>query len=105
HGSYHWNFERGLSIVTLPLMIGAYAVGPQPYIDLALGVVIPLHTHIGFGAIIEDYLPQRRTGVIYKLANGTLYVATGLVLYGAYQFNTNDIGITAFVGRLWTGKQ
>lgn len=105
HGSYHWDLERALSVATLPLMVAPYFIGSNPYVDLGLGVVIPLHTHIGFDAIIQDYLPARRNPVLSRVSSYTLYAATGLCLYGCYQFNTNDIGITEFVKRLWTGKQ
>ncbi|KAJ3298533.1 membrane anchor subunit of succinate dehydrogenase, Sdh4 [Borealophlyctis nickersoniae] len=103
HGSYHWDLERGLSVALIPLIGSAAIVGSHPYIDLALGVVIPLHTHIGFKAIIDDYIPARRFPVLFRVSSGLLYAATGLVLYGAYQFNTNDVGITAGAKRLWTG--
>ncbi|KNC95882.1 uncharacterized protein SPPG_08746 [Spizellomyces punctatus DAOM BR117] len=105
HGSYHWDFERALSIALVPLMTAPFIIGSHPYVDLGLGVVIPLHTHIGFDAVIEDYLPVRRNPIIHRVMKYSLYTATGLCLYGCYQFNTNDIGITEFVKRLWTGKQ
>ncbi|KAI9202327.1 CybS-domain-containing protein [Polychytrium aggregatum] len=103
-GSYHWNFERALSIVSVPLLGAAAVVGPNALIDFALGVVIPLHIHLGLDSVIVDYLPARRTKVLNILATWGLRIGTGLALYGCYQFNTNDVGLTAFVKRLWTGK-
>ncbi|KAJ3162469.1 membrane anchor subunit of succinate dehydrogenase, Sdh4 [Geranomyces michiganensis] len=105
HGSYHWNFERALSVVSVPLLIAPFIVGSHPLVDLGLGVVIPLHSHIGFGALLSDYAAPHKYPVAGRIASATLYAATGLVLYGCYQFNTNDVGITEFVKRLWTGKQ
>ncbi|KAJ3102131.1 membrane anchor subunit of succinate dehydrogenase, Sdh4 [Phlyctochytrium planicorne] len=104
HGSYHWNAERALSLVTLPLIGTAFFAGSLPLVDLALGVVIPLHTHIGFDACIQDYIPHRKYGVLNTLCSWLLRAATALVLYGCYSFNTNDVGITAFFKRIWTGK-
>ncbi|KAJ3043312.1 membrane anchor subunit of succinate dehydrogenase, Sdh4 [Rhizophlyctis rosea] len=104
HGSYHWDLERGLSALTLPLIGGAFVVGPNPYIDLALGVVIPLHCHIGFDACIIDYFDYRKAPVVNRIMKGALYLTTAGVLYGCYQFNTNDVGITEGVKRIWTGK-
>lgn len=89
HGSYHWMFERGLSIATIPLIAGAFVVGPNPLIDLALGVVIPLHCHLGFGVIFDDYLPLRRAGMTSTIITWVLRGSTLLVLYGCFQFNTN----------------
>ncbi|KAI8917645.1 hypothetical protein PhCBS80983_g05508 [Powellomyces hirtus] len=105
HGSYHWDLERALSIVSIPLLVTPFFIGSHPMVDLGLGVVIPLHSHIGFDAIIQDYLPVRRNPILGRVASYSLYAATGLCLYGCYQFNTNDVGITEFVKRLWTGKQ
>ncbi|KAJ1957455.1 membrane anchor subunit of succinate dehydrogenase, Sdh4, partial [Dispira parvispora] len=54
-GSYHWDFERALSVALIPI-IGAQAVyGAHPITDLLLGVVLPLHCHIGWGAMVTDY--------------------------------------------------
>ncbi|KAJ3022421.1 membrane anchor subunit of succinate dehydrogenase, Sdh4 [Thoreauomyces humboldtii] len=104
HGSYHWDLERALSVLTIPLLAAPFFIGAHPLVDLGLGVVIPLHSHIGLDAVIQDYLPVRRNPVAYRVSTGLLYTATGLCLYGCYQFNTNDIGITEFVKRLWVGK-
>ncbi|KAJ3173629.1 membrane anchor subunit of succinate dehydrogenase, Sdh4 [Geranomyces variabilis] len=105
HGSYHWNFERALSVASIPLLVAPFIIGSHPLVDLGLGVVIPLHSHIGFGAILQDYLAVHKYPVAGRIATASLYAATGLVLYGCYQFNTNDVGITEFVKRLWVGKQ
>ena len=102
-GSYHWNAERALSIVSVPLLATAFVAGPIPLVDFALGWVLPLHCHIGFDAMIQDYLPARRAKILNLILSWTLRLTTALVIYGCYLFNTNDVGITAFVGRLWTG--
>ncbi|KAJ3216088.1 membrane anchor subunit of succinate dehydrogenase, Sdh4 [Dinochytrium kinnereticum] len=104
HGSYHWNAERALSIVTVPLIGTAFLAGPLPLVDLALGVVIPLHSHMGFDTIIQDYIPKRKYGILHTICTWSLRIGTGLFLYGCYSFNTNDVGITAFFKRIWTGK-
>lgn len=73
--------------------------------DLALGVVLPLHCHLGFAGIILDYLPKRKFGIVYPLSMGLLYVGTGLTLYGLYHFNTKDVGITEGFSRIWNAKK
>jgi succinate dehydrogenase (ubiquinone) membrane anchor subunit len=89
-------------LVTLPLMGGAYIYGSHPFIDFALGIAIPLHCHFGFDTIIQDYMPARRVGnATFMTASWGLKALTGLVLYGCYEFNTNDIGLTALVQKLW----
>ncbi|KAI9335375.1 CybS-domain-containing protein [Zopfochytrium polystomum] len=104
-GSYHWDIERALSLVSVPLIATAFIAGPIPAVDLALGVVIPIHTHIGFDACIQDYVHERKYGVLQAVAKGALYAGTGLTLYGLYQFNTKDVGITQFIADLWHGPK
>lgn len=90
-----------MSIATVPLLGSAVFLGSIPSVDFALGVVIPLHCHIGFDAIIQDYLPARRAPTLNSIAKWTLRGATLLTLYGCYEFNTNDVGLTALVKRVW----
>ncbi|KAJ3195537.1 membrane anchor subunit of succinate dehydrogenase, Sdh4 [Irineochytrium annulatum] len=105
HGSYHWSAERALSVLTIPVIATAFIAGPVSYNDLLLGIVIPLHTHFGIDSMITDYIPHRVYGVLNTVFNWALRIGTGLCLYGCYMFNTNDIGITAFIKQLWTGKK
>ena len=106
HGSYHWQLERILSVAVLPLCVIPLVTGPSKTVDFLLGFLMPLHCHLGFGQIITDYFNKRKIGSMGSgLLVATLYAATALTTYGLYQFNTNDIGITEFVKRLWQGKQ
>lgn len=77
---------------------------PGKIVDLALGVVIPLHCHIGFASVITDYLPKRKFAVLYPLARAILMVATAGTIYGLYQYNTKEAGICEGVSRLWRAK-
>ncbi|KAJ3093266.1 membrane anchor subunit of succinate dehydrogenase, Sdh4 [Physocladia obscura] len=104
HGSYHWDAERVLSVATIPLVATALFAGSIPLVDLGLGVVIPLHTHLGFDVMIQDYVPKREFGILNTILTWALRATTAVVLYGCFVFNTTDVGITAFIKRLWTGK-
>ena len=104
-GSYHWAYERGLSVVSVPLIVTAISLpDTSPLVDMGLAAVLTAHTHIGFDAILTDYLPKRRAGSLGTVATWTLRFASILTLYGLYTFNTNDVGITEFCRRLWAGK-
>lgn len=94
--------ERALSVVLLPLVLVPIFIGPNPIVDFGLGLVLPVHCHLGFSAIITDYLPKRKFKYIHSASVFTLYIVTLLSMYGCYEYNTNSIGITAFVGKLWT---
>ncbi|ORY98632.1 CybS-domain-containing protein [Syncephalastrum racemosum] len=102
HGSYHWDLERGASIALIPLVATQLTLGASPVLDTLLGVVVPLHVHIGFDSCITDYFNERKAPVLGKLMYGLLYASTAGVLVGCYQFNTNDIGLTEFLARMWT---
>ncbi|OAD69286.1 succinate dehydrogenase flavo protein subunit 4 SDH4 [Phycomyces blakesleeanus NRRL 1555(-)] len=102
HGSLHWDIERAASVALVPLIASQLAFGASPVTDTLLGVVLPLHLHIGFGACITDYFNTRKTPILNKLMTATLYASTAGVLVGCYQFNTNDVGLTEFISRTWT---
>jgi succinate dehydrogenase (ubiquinone) membrane anchor subunit len=103
-GSYHWNFERGLSVITVPLLAVAF-VSPLPLVDFALGFVLPLHCHFGFDCMITDYLPVRRTKYLNLFCTWLLKITTLLSIYGCYLLNTYDVGMTQFMKNLWNGPE
>ncbi|KAI8358751.1 CybS-domain-containing protein [Mortierella sp. GBAus27b] len=102
HGSYHWDFERLLTISIVPLFAASAFQGAHPITDGLLGVVIPIHAHLGFDAMITDYLHPGKVGNgANKAFSWALRGATVLVLVGCYQFNTSDVGLTELVKRAW----
>lgn len=101
HASLHWTFERALSLTTLGLVTSAFALYPNHAVDFCLGFTLPLHSHIGFSAIITDYIPQRKFPRIYPLAMGSLYMLTGLTMYGLYAVNTEGPGISEGLATIW----
>ncbi|ORY45051.1 hypothetical protein BCR33DRAFT_716404, partial [Rhizoclosmatium globosum] len=103
HGSEHWMAERFYSILLIPSLATSLIAGPVFVNDLVLGVLLPVHVHMGFDCMIQDYIPARKYGIWHTVSTWTLRVVTGIVLYGLFTFNTMDVGITAFVQKLWTG--
>ncbi|KAH7099301.1 CybS-domain-containing protein [Auriculariales sp. MPI-PUGE-AT-0066] len=103
HGSHHWAFERLLSASLVPLTVTAFATSTTPYpaVDGILGVALIMHSHIGFDQLNEDYLHKRKYKVIGPIATWTLRLATVGALVGVYQFNTNDVGLTELIKRVW----
>ncbi|CAO3627489.1 unnamed protein product [Mucor fragilis] len=101
HGSYHWDLERAASLALVPIITSQLAFGASPVTDVLLGVVLPIHLHIGWDACITDYFNPRKSVFLNKLMTGTLWVSTTGVLVGCYQFNTNDIGLTEFISKMW----
>ncbi|BGP55430.1 membrane anchor subunit of succinate dehydrogenase, Sdh4 [Rhodotorula sphaerocarpa] len=101
HGQYHWTFERLLSAALVPL-VGATAVSSvNPVLDGVLCTAIVAHTHMGFDNILTDYLHPRKFPVLGRIMAWGLRLATAGVLIGVYQFETNDIGLTELLKKMW----
>jgi succinate dehydrogenase (ubiquinone) membrane anchor subunit len=105
-GSYHWQFERLISLAILPVCAVPVFTGPSKVADFLLTFLLPLHCHLGFDQIITDYLNKRKIGAAGNMAvKGLLLACSVLTAAGLYSFNTNDVGITEFVARLWNPKK
>lgn len=102
HGAYLWSMERASSLALVPLISSQFVYGAHPITDGLLGVVLPYHIYLGFESCIVDYIPKREYPRMHKVANWSLASTTALVMWGAYEFNTNEIGMTEFIQRLFT---
>ncbi|KAJ2156534.1 membrane anchor subunit of succinate dehydrogenase, Sdh4 [Coemansia sp. RSA 552] len=104
-GSYHWMNERAVSVISVPLLATAFIYGAHPINDMLLGIVIPIHTYMGFQQVLLDYFDHRRWPVISKVLKAALVGITGLAMFGAWRINTTDVGLTAYFGRLWNANK
>ncbi|KAI0069205.1 mitochondrial inner membrane protein [Artomyces pyxidatus] len=104
HGSYHWSFERLLSAGLVPLTAAAFVTSgsTSPLLDGVLGISLVMHSHIGFDALLVDYLHPRKFSVLGPMLKWVLRATTVGVLAGVYQFNTQDVGLTELIRRVWT---
>ncbi|KAF7117403.1 hypothetical protein CNMCM5793_006305 [Aspergillus hiratsukae] len=101
-GSYHWTFERLVSVGLVPLTIAPFAVGSlNPVMDSVLCALLVLHSHIGFQASIIDYFPERRVPKTKTFLTWLLRAFTLTTAVGLYEFETNDVGITEGIKRVW----
>ncbi|KFG80053.1 succinate dehydrogenase cytochrome b small subunit [Metarhizium anisopliae] len=102
HGSYHWTFERLLAAGLVPLTIAPFASGSlNPTMDAILCSAVLIHSHIGFQSVIIDYIPKRRYPGLRRLFWWGLNAATVVVGVGLYEFETNDVGVTEAIKRVW----
>ena len=71
-------------------------------VDLACGVVIPLHAHIGMRSVIVDYVHEQSTrdAVLMALAAFTVGSIGGLTY-----FNAVDVGLTKGIKALFVRQQ
>jgi len=103
HGSYHWTFERLISAGLIPLTIAPFAAGSlNPITDAVLCATVLIHSHIGFDALITDYVPVKRLPKSKVVFDWGLRLATVVVGVGLYEFETNDVGVTEAIRRIWT---
>ncbi|KAI8880795.1 CybS-domain-containing protein [Backusella circina FSU 941] len=101
-GAFHWNMERATAITLIPLISTQFVYGAHPIVDGLLGVVLPYHIYMGFDSCITDYIQKRNFPRLHKAANWANFGTMGLVMWGCFEFNTNDVGMTEFIQRLWT---
>ncbi|KAK5711070.1 membrane anchor subunit of succinate dehydrogenase, Sdh4 [Elasticomyces elasticus] len=102
HGNYHWTAERLISAAILPLTVAPFAAGSlSPLIDGTFIGLIMVHSYIGFQSAITDYLPKWRVPFWRKAADWANLLALVVVGWGWYEFETNDVGLTAGITRIW----
>lgn len=102
HGSYHWTFERLVSAGLIPLTIAPFAAGTlNPTMDALFCATILIHSHIGFESVIIDYIPSKRLPKARFIFWWGLRLATVVVGVGLYEFETNDVGVTEAIKRIW----
>lgn len=102
----------------MPLTVAPFAAGTlNPTTDAILCATILIHSHIGFQyeenhrlqksfadtarSIIIDYIPLKRLPKTRALFWWGLRAATLTVAVGLYEFETNDVGLTEAVTRIW----
>jgi succinate dehydrogenase (ubiquinone) membrane anchor subunit len=86
----------------VPLSVAPFAAGSlNPTTDAILCSAVLLHSHIGFQSVIIDYIPQKSHPGLRKLFMWGLNLATLTVGVGLYEFETNDVGVTEAIKKLW----
>jgi succinate dehydrogenase (ubiquinone) membrane anchor subunit len=102
HGSFHWSFERLVAVGLVPIVIAPFAAGSlSPVLDATLGSLLIVHSHIGFESCIIDYIPKRNSKTLHNLARYALYSGSALALIGLYEFETNDVGLSETLRKVW----
>lgn len=69
--------------------------------DAMLCGAILIHSHIGFEACIIDYFPSKRVPKTKVFLWWFLRAMTVTVGVGLYEFETNDVGLTEAIKRIW----
>ena len=69
-------------------------------LDLALGLILPFHFHLGMREVIQDYAPKHQVKLLQWVLLG---VSVGTAL-GLTKLNFNGDGVTAGAKHLWKKK-
>ena len=74
-------------------------------VDLALGVLLPLHGHIGMNYVITDYAAKLLGDGARGPARFGMVGFTGVSILGLLKLNLAGPGITQTVKSLWYKKE
>jgi succinate dehydrogenase (ubiquinone) membrane anchor subunit len=86
----------------VPLCIAPFAAGSvNPTMDAIISSSVLLHCHMGFQQVIIDYIPKRTHAGLHKLFFWLLRAGTVVAGLGLYEFETNDVGVTELIKRVW----
>lgn len=86
----------------MPLTVAPFAAGSlNPTTDAILCGLLLIHSHLGFQVLVTDYIPEKRFPKARKGFSWGLNAVTALVGLGLYEFETNDVGVTELVSKLW----
>ncbi|KAK6456007.1 membrane anchor in succinate dehydrogenase complex [Scheffersomyces xylosifermentans] len=97
-GSYHWTYERAISISLVPLSMVPFVAGVEyPMIDSLFSTLLLFHCHAGFKACIIDYIPRRVYGFWHGAASKLLTFGSFVGLYGIYVIETDGNGLFALL--------
>lgn len=95
HELYQYT-NKGLLVLAPVAMVLSPSIINLP-VDLALGVIVPVHMHYGLTGIIEDYVPKAQQSVSLAVLLG-VSALTGL---GLLKINLCGAGMTESVKALW----
>lgn len=73
----------------------------NPVTDAVLCGSLLIHSHIGFDAMVTDYIPPKRVPKTAVAMKWGLRAATLMVAVGLYEFETNDVGLTEAIKKIW----
>jgi len=96
-GTKFYHLSNSALLIAAPL---AFFLSPSILsfpLDLFLGVVFPLHAHIGFNYIISDYVPKASI----SLARYALMGVTGITILGLTKLNFEGPGLVESFKSVW----
>jgi succinate dehydrogenase (ubiquinone) membrane anchor subunit len=91
--------SSGLALVVLTPL--AFVFSPSiinaPIIDITLGLLFPLHSHVALNYVITDYVPKSSR----PMARAVALAATIIAAAGILKINVQGPGMTETIKSLW----
>ncbi|KAJ9589725.1 hypothetical protein L9F63_017064 [Diploptera punctata] len=104
HGHDHskmWTIERAVAVSMLGIVPTAFLF-PSGLMDTILAVVVVMHNHWGWEAVMVDYVRPSVFGtMIPKIAIGSVYALSIATLAGLMFFINGDVGIVNAIKMFW----
>eukprot|EP00636_Phaeomonas_parva_P018296 CAMPEP_0118853792 /NCGR_PEP_ID=MMETSP1163-20130328/2250_1 /TAXON_ID=124430 /ORGANISM="Phaeomonas parva, Strain CCMP2877" /LENGTH=139 /DNA_ID=CAMNT_0006786405 /DNA_START=88 /DNA_END=507 /DNA_ORIENTATION=+ len=97
-GVYHKINTATLFVTPIAFMLPTGYTMP---VDLALGVLFPIHSHIGLNYVVTDYLPKILPTSIFPAVRMGVAGLTGVMMLGLLRLNIGGPGITQTLKSLW----
>jgi succinate dehydrogenase (ubiquinone) membrane anchor subunit len=93
-----WFHKSGLVLAVLvPVSLAASPSAINMPVDIALGVLIPFHSHVALNYVITDYVPKGGR----SMARIALLAATVIAAAGILKLNVTGPGLTESLKSLW----
>ena len=89
------------SYTMVGLIPAAFLFEPNPVVDYALALVLPVHSHIGLHMVITDYVPP----AFRTAARGLTLLVSAVALLGMLAVNVKGDGVVGTVSKLWHPKK
>lgn len=86
--------------LTVAPLVSATALSPA--LDSILVSSLLVHSYFGFQSCIIDYVPLREFGKVHHACMYLLLGGTVVAGYGFYKLETEDVGLTGTIAKVWT---
>jgi len=99
----HHKINYALIALTPVALVLSPSALSMPF-DIALGIVLPIHSHISMNMVITDYAKKIFGKGAILPARYAMLAVTGTTLLGLAKLNLSGPGITATIKSFWRPK-
>ena len=96
-----FHLSHGALLLGVPLSLALSPSLLAAPVDLAMGLLIPWHAHVGMVNVIEDYVPRPYR----RLATAALLLLSASVALGLLKLNLCGSGLGETIKALWRSPQ